>query len=57
VEPPAETGSALETSVPVPSSRRGQRLMEFSHNAQCPRDVGEKVIADAIARDEARRKK
>jgi len=39
------------------TSGRGQYSMEFSHYAPCPRNVGEKVIADAIARDEARRKK
>jgi elongation factor G len=39
------------------TSGRGQYSMEFSHYAPCPRNVAEKVIAEAIARDEARRKK
>jgi len=39
------------------TSGRGQYSMEFSHYAPCPRNVSEVVIAEAKARDEAKRKK
>jgi elongation factor G len=39
------------------TSGRGQYSMEFSHYAPCPRNVAEKVIAEAQAREEAKRKK
>jgi elongation factor G len=39
------------------TSGRGQYSMEFSHYSPCPRNVSETVIAEAKARDEARRKK
>ncbi len=39
------------------TSGRGQYSMEFSHYSPCPRNVAETVIAEAQARDEAKRKK
>jgi len=39
------------------TSGRGQFSMEFEHYASCPRNVSEKVIADAKEREEAKRKK
>lgn len=39
------------------TSGRGQFSMEFEHYASCPRNVSEKVIADAKLREEERRKK
>jgi elongation factor G len=39
------------------TSGRGQYSMEFSHYAPCPRNVAETVIAEAKARDEAKKKK
>jgi len=39
------------------TSGRGQYSMEFSHYAPCPRNIAEQVIAEAKAREEARRKK
>ena len=39
------------------TSGRGQFSMEFSHYAPCPRNVAEKVIAEAVARDAEKRKK
>ncbi|MFT6242146.1 MAG: elongation factor G [Paracoccaceae bacterium] len=39
------------------TSGRGQFSMEFEHYASCPRNVSEKVIADAKEREEERRKK
>ena len=39
------------------TSGRGQYSMEFSHYAPCPRNVAEKVIAEALARAEEKRKK
>jgi elongation factor G len=38
------------------TSGRGQYSMEFSHYAPCPRNVAEKVVAEALARDEKRKK-
>jgi elongation factor G len=31
--------------------------MEFSHYAPCPRNVADKVIAETLAREEAKKKK
>jgi elongation factor G len=39
------------------TSGRGQYSMEFSHYAPCPRNVAEKVIAEAAAREAEKRKK
>jgi len=39
------------------TSGRGQFSMEFSHYAPCPKNVSEQVIKDAIAAEEAKRKK
>jgi elongation factor G len=39
------------------TSGRGQYSMEFSHYSPCPRNVAETVIAEAKAREEARKKK
>jgi elongation factor G len=39
------------------TSGRGQYSMEFSHYAPCPRNVAEAVIAEAKAREEAKKKK
>jgi elongation factor G len=39
------------------TSGRGQYSMEFSHYAPCPRNVSETVIAEAKAREEAKKKK
>ncbi len=39
------------------TSGRGQFSMEFSHYAPCPRNVAETVIAEAKAREEAKKKK
>ncbi|MEJ6579672.1 MAG: elongation factor G [Akkermansiaceae bacterium] len=38
------------------TSGRGQFSMEFEHYAACPRNISEKVIAEAKEREEARRK-
>ena len=38
------------------TSGRGQYSMEFSHYAPCPRNVSEQVIAEAKAREEAKKK-
>jgi elongation factor G len=38
------------------TSGRGQYSMEFSHYAPCPRNVAETVIAEAKAREEAKKK-
>jgi elongation factor G len=63
------TASVIEADVPLSemfgyigdlrtmTSGRGQFSMEFSHYAPCPRNVAETVIAEAKARDEAKRKK
>jgi elongation factor G len=39
------------------TSGRGQYSMEFSHYAPCPRNVAEAVVAEAKAREEAKKKK
>ena len=39
------------------TSGRGQYSMEFSHYAPCPRNVADAVIAEAKAREEAKKKK
>ena len=39
------------------TSGRGQFSMEFEHYSACPKNVAEKVIADAKAREEEKRKK
>jgi elongation factor G len=39
------------------TSGRGQYSMEFSHYSPCPRNVSETVIAEAKAREEAKKKK
>ncbi len=39
------------------TSGRGQFSMEFSHYAPCPRNVAETVMAEAKAREEAKKKK
>ena len=39
------------------TSGRGQYSMEFSHYAPCPRNVAEKVMAEAAAREAEKRKK
>jgi elongation factor G len=39
------------------TSGRGQYSMEFSHYSPCPRNVAEAVIAEAKAREEAKKKK
>ncbi|MFT3926277.1 MAG: elongation factor G [Myxococcales bacterium] len=39
------------------TSGRGQFSMEFSHYSPCPRNVSETVIAEAKAREEAKKKK
>jgi len=39
------------------TSGRGQFSMEFEHYAACPRNISEKVIADAKEREEEKRKK
>jgi elongation factor G len=38
------------------TSGRGQYSMEFSHYAPCPRNVAEKVVAEALARAEQKKK-
>ena len=38
------------------TSGRGQFSMEFEHYAPCPRNVSEKVVADAKEREEAKKK-
>ncbi|WP_411845830.1 elongation factor G [Roseibacillus persicicus] len=38
------------------TSGRGQFSMEFDHYAPCPKNISEKVIADAKEREEAKRK-
>jgi elongation factor G len=38
------------------TSGRGQYSMEFSHYAPCPRNIAEQVIAEAKAREEAKKK-
>jgi elongation factor G len=37
------------------TSGRGQFSMEFSHYAACPRNIAEKVIEDAQAREAAKK--
>ena len=39
------------------TSGRGQFSMEFEHYAACPKNISEKVIADAKEREEEKRKK
>jgi len=65
----APTGVRIKADVPLNdmfgyigdlrtmTSGRGQYSMEFSHYSPCPRNVSETVIAEAQAREEARRKK
>jgi elongation factor G len=38
------------------TSGRGQFSMEFEHYSACPANISEKVIADARAREEAKKK-
>ena len=37
------------------TSGRGQFSMEFSHYAPCPKNIAEKVMEDAQAREEAKK--
>lgn len=66
---PGVTGVRIKAEVPLEemfgyigslrtmTSGRGQFSMEFSHYLPCPKNVAEKVIADAKARKEAKAKK